>query len=296
VFTQKVRVVRSLGLASTMVLVGDRLLRRRSPLFTASTVHFAGVGLEIGGPSKVFSASGYWPAYETAERVDNVNFRDRTAWHGTVEGGEDNFCFHPGKASGTQFIRDASDLHGIAEGRYDFLLSSHMLEHSANPMKVLHAWKRVLKPGGWMQLVLPHMEGTFDHRRAVTTLEHLQADFDADRAEDDRTHFDEILRLHDLSRDLSQASADSFRAWILDNAANRGAHHHVFTSLLAARLVDAVGFEILALEPRRPQDIFLTARKPTDGAAAAADNARYLAAQAEYLRRSPFKVDRQGVG
>jgi SAM-dependent methyltransferase len=166
-----------------------------------------------------------------------------------------------------------------------------MLEHSANPMKVLSEWKRVLKPGGIMQLVLPHRDGTFDHRRPVTLLEHLQEDFAAGMNEDDRTHFDEILRLHDLSRDVGQSSSESFRAWILDNVNNRGAHHHVFTSLLAARLVDAIGFELLEIEPRRPYDIFVTARKPM--AADRPSNVAYLAPSATYLARSPFPSDRR---
>ncbi len=290
---QKIRVVRSLGLANSMVLIGDRLLHRRSPAFITLASQFAGVGLEIGGPSRVFAAGGYWPAYDTARRVDNVNFRDQTAWHGTVGGGL-NFRFHADKAPGTQYIRNAGDLHGIADASYDFVLSSHMLEHSANPMKALHAWRRVLAPGGLLQLVLPHKDGTFDHRRPVTPLAHLRADFDADAPEDDRTHVDEILRLHDLSRDLSQDSPASFRAWILDNASNRGAHHHVFTSLSAARLVDAVGFEVVSIEPRRPYDIFITARK-LRGEGTSVDNARFLVQEAAYLASSPFASDRRGL-
>lgn len=287
--SKKIRALRSLGFASSTAVIGDKLLRRRSPSLIRLKHCFEGAGLEIGGPSKVFSKAGYWPVYACAARVDNVNFCSRTEWHGTISGGH-NFQFDSSKAPGLQIIRDAGDLHGIDDGAYDFVLSSHMLEHSANPMKVLIEWKRVLKPGGMMQLVLPHRDGTFDHRRPVTTLEHLREDFANDTKEDDPTHFEEILRLHDLSRDPGQTSREALRSWILDNVNNRGAHHHVFTSLLVSSLVDAVGFELLAVEPRRPFDIFVTARKPITGAQPA--NGEHLSPDSSYLVRSPFPSDR----
>jgi hypothetical protein len=124
-------------------------------------------------------------------------------------------------------------------------------------------------------------------------MEHLQEDFAVGCAEDDRTHFDEILSLHDLSRDVSQASVDSFQAWILDNASNRGAHHHVFDTWLAARLVDAVGLEVVFVEPRRPYDIFLTARRSLDDVVP--NNAESLAWVARTLARSPFPSDRSAL-
>jgi SAM-dependent methyltransferase len=286
---KKARLLWSLGIANVMSLVADKLLKRASPTFVRHAQSFASTGLEIGGPSKVFAAGGYWPAYECALRVDNVNFRDTTEWHGTIRGGE-QFLFNARKAPGLQLIREAGDLRGITDHSYDFILSSHMLEHAANPIGVLREWLRVLRPGGVVQLVLPHKDGTFDHRRPVTKLEHLEEDFAVSQPENDRTHFDEILHLHDLSRDISQVSADSFRAWILDNANNRGAHHHVFDAMLAARLADAVGLEVLAVEPRRPYDIFVTARKPlTDRAP---DNTGFFASCARRLARSPFPSDR----
>ena len=38
------------------------------------------VGLEIGGPSRVFFAGKVLPVYPHAQCIDNVNFSARTAW------------------------------------------------------------------------------------------------------------------------------------------------------------------------------------------------------------------------
>lgn len=47
------------------------------------------------------------------------------------------------------------------ENTYDFVLSSHSLEHIWNPIKALRAWIKVIKPGGYVFLVLPHREHDF---------------------------------------------------------------------------------------------------------------------------------------
>ncbi len=76
-----------------------------------------------------------------------------------------------------------------------------MLEHAANPLRVLYEWKRILKNSGTILIVLPHKAATFDHRRPSTSFEHIKADFDSNVDESDLTHLDEILALHDLKLD-----------------------------------------------------------------------------------------------
>jgi hypothetical protein len=64
------------------------------------------------------------------------------------------------------------------------VLSSHCLEHVANPILALREWLRVMTPDGTLVLVLPHKEGTFDHQRPTTTLGHMIDDYER---EDDMT-------------------------------------------------------------------------------------------------------------
>jgi SAM-dependent methyltransferase len=156
--TMAIKIIRSMGFANAISLLRDRLCKTQSNKFNTLRDFFIGIGLEIGGPSKVFSEVGYWPVYHLAIRIDNVNFREVTTWHGSMTGGN-NFVFSAHQPPGRQYIGNAGDLTWIADAAYDFLLSSHMLEHSANPLKVLLEWKRVLKTDGVMVLVLPHKDG-----------------------------------------------------------------------------------------------------------------------------------------
>lgn len=204
-------------------------------------------GLEIGGPSRFFQKGRNFPVYPVAGVIDNCNFGPVTLWEGALKEGAP-FLFHPDRPPGKQFLLEATDLHSIADESYDFLLSSHCIEHIANPMKALTEWKRVLKQGGVMVVVVPHRGATFDHRRPVTPLEHLLDDDRNGTGEDDLTHLEEILELHDLERDRGVGSKEEFRARSLRNNEFRALHHHVFDLELAEGMVRAAGFTVLETE------------------------------------------------
>ena len=53
---------------------------------------------------------------------------------------------------------DAQYLKGIKDRTFDFVYSSHLLEHMADPSGALKNWWRVLKEGGYLILYLPHRD------------------------------------------------------------------------------------------------------------------------------------------
>jgi SAM-dependent methyltransferase len=246
-----------------------------------------GHGLEIGGPSHlVFGDEGFVPVYLCAQRLDNCNFAAETVWEDAIREGH-TFVFSPDAPAGRQFIAEASDLLEIADASYDYVLSSHCIEHLANPLRGIAEWRRVLKPGGLLILVLPHRDGTFDHRRPVTQFAHLLADHAADMPESDLTHLDEILALHDLDLDPWAGGPEAFRARALLNAENRGLHQHVFDTRLAVRVVDWAGLRIEAVELFLPMHIAIVAEKPVDGRTP--DNRRFAEEPPVWV--SPFPSD-----
>ena len=215
-------------------------------------------GLEIGGPSSLFSAGGLLPVYQRLGSLDNCDFSDSTVW---AEHGRD-FSYSPGKLPGKSYFCDGSALTPIADDSYDFVLSCHNLEHFANPMKALIEWKRVLKPGGALLVVLPYYRTTFDHRRTPTTVAHMIADYENNTGEDDLTHLPEILEKHDLARDPGAGSIENFRRRSQDNFNQRCLHHHVFDAKNSRALIQAAGFESLAADLAPGFHICQLARKP----------------------------------
>jgi len=214
-------------------------------------------GLEIGGPSGIFASRNYLPIYPSVKSLDGVNFSNSTLWEGSIEQGN-NFMY--GGKKGFQFISEGTNLNGINDSTYDFILSSNSLEHIANPVKALLEWKRVIKPGGIMILILPRKESNFDHFRPITTFEHIKDDYENKLTEEDLTHLNEILELHDLKRDPHAGSRENFKKRCLQNFENRCLHHHVFDIELLSRILNFVEMKVIT-SYSSPTDHFIAAEK-----------------------------------
>lgn len=53
-------------------------------------------------------------------------------------------------------LDNGGDAMALPEGSYDYVFSSHCLEHLANPVAALEHWISRIKPGGVLFLYLPH--------------------------------------------------------------------------------------------------------------------------------------------
>ena len=53
---------------------------------------------------------------------------------------------------------DAQDLVGVDDESYDFVYSSHIIEHLDDPARAIRNWWRVVKPGGHLILYLPERD------------------------------------------------------------------------------------------------------------------------------------------
>jgi len=225
-------------------------------------------GLEIGGPSEAFlfsqKPSRYrgWktplPIYDRVGSLDNCVFSSDTLWAAHQE----TYQFSSRKSPGRTIIAEGSALSCIPDHTYEFVLSSHNLEHFANPVKALKEWKRITRPNGALILMLPDYRRTFDHRRPPTRVDHMFEDYVNNVGEEDATHVPEVLQMHDLDMDitLKAHTFEELRVRSMSNLANRCLHHHVFDEVNSAELLTRVGLEILALELAFPCHILILSR------------------------------------
>lgn len=241
-----------------------KVAHKRCAGYSTIKAHLEGKsGLEFGGPSSIFSANHLVPIYSIAASIDNGNFAQQTLW--TVNGAGRRF----GPRFGKQIITEASNPSGIADGSYDFVAASHVLEHVANPLRALREWQRILKPGGTLLVVVPHKPHTFDHRRQFTTFDHIKADFESNVSEEDLTHLEEIIALHDLNLDPQAGLPQQFRQRCLQNASHRAMHHHVFSPEVLVEMFTFLQMGILILAIEQPHHIIVQAQKSS------ADSADY---------------------
>ena len=218
------------------------------------------IGLEIGGPSKIFKANNELPIYGLAKKVDGCNFSTNTVWEGVLKEGN-NYIYDDNQQPGFQFISEGNNLEAIQNESYDFLLSSHSLEHFANPLKAVEEWLRILKKGGTLVLVLPDKRYTFDCNRPITNFEHLKADFYYNTTEHDLTHLEEILQLHDYAQTPEIKDSTFYYERSLKNFENRCLHHHVFDGALLKEIFSFFDIEFLYQDFTEPFHLIAMGRK-----------------------------------
>ena len=215
---------------------------RARPIFLRNRALFqGGRGLEIGGPSHIFGSDGALPIYPIVAELDNVNYHSRTFWS---ERDQDGVYRLGGRVVGQSLVLDSHEYGALPDDHYDVLLASHVIEHLANPIKILQQWRRVMRRGGVAVIIAPARRGTYDRKRAITTLDHLLQDYRGDVDETDSTHQDEVIALHDLSMDSTVNSLDAHIARTRANYENRIMHHHVFDERLLVETARAAGFQV----------------------------------------------------
>lgn len=242
-------------------------------------------GIEIGGPTSTFNENGFLPIYKEIGTLDGCNFSANTVWEGSISEGNN---YHFGNKIGKQIISDGTNLHNIENEFYDFVLSSHSIEHFANPFKAITEWKRIIKPNGYILFIIPHKDNTFDNKRPITTLNHLINDYEMDIQENDTTHFEEVIQLHDLSLDYGINNHSELLKRTEDNFNNRCLHHHVFNTPLAVQMADFLNLKICDIQHFNPFHIILLLQKTES----IPDNKFFLNQENRIYHKSNFPSDK----
>ena len=183
-------------------------------------------GVEIGGPSKTGIN-----IYNNVSNIDNIVFSNSTIWAKL----NNEYKFRE-KKSGKVIINDTVNIKDIKDKTYDFLFSSHCLEHIANPIKALKEWLRITIDSAYLILILPEKSMCFDHKREISKFDVLLKQYENNVGENDLSTLKEILKYHDLTRDPGAGNFRNFYNRSLNNYKNRCLHHYVYNKDLLLEL------------------------------------------------------------
>lgn len=128
--------------------------------------YITGHGLEIGALDNPLNVK------QGAARILYMDMADRD---GLIRQNPETV---PAKIRLPDIIASAEDQSPIQSESMDFVIACHVLEHLPNPLKALKEIYRVLKPGGVLYLSVPDKRYTFDSKRPVTPLSHVQRDYE----------------------------------------------------------------------------------------------------------------------
>jgi len=160
----------------------------------------------------------------------------------------DRFSEYAGEPTLADYYGDACELP-FFDSSLQYVATSHVLEHVANPLAALSEWFRVLRHGGIIYMVIPDIGKTFDHSRPLTTIEHMLSDFRNRTTQVDGTHIDELVYGVDWNtfspntppHELKSAQDEmaSLYRRTIDAGSEINIHFHTFTIASAIALIDA---------------------------------------------------------
>lgn len=196
--------------------------------------------IEIGGPTELFySPSQVFHCYPFFLSIDNIN--------------NPNFHFpNNSDEKGKKIFKTIYNLESnqitkeTIPGTYDIVISSHTIEHMANPIQFLLKSKLLLRENGYILTVLPNKPCFWDKVRETTPIEHLIQDYFTNTTEDDLTHLEENINV-DCPIKLQQG-CEYWEMLCKNNHLSRVLHHHCFEKENTQAMHEFAGYKTIFCE------------------------------------------------
>jgi hypothetical protein len=186
-------------------------------------------------------------------------------------------------------INALGDYSSELDGRLvDYVVASHVVEHVPNPILWLQMLFKVIRPGGFVFLVVPDKRFTFDFQRPTTTLGEMLESFLSEKKRPSvRDVFDHhsaavmidgsrvwngILRKEELIPLASTEDALKYAQEVHSNGVYRDVHVSIFTPLSFFAIIEGlIKTQLLMLEVTEFNDtsandieFFVCLKKPED--------------------------------
>jgi len=109
-------------------------------------------GIEIGASGKAYGLVNQRGAYANVDIIDAETRARNKGW----------------KDSQLVNILSSGDDLPFKDGVFDYVFSSHVIEHFFDPIRAIKEWLRVTREGGHIFMIIPHRERTYDKKRGIT--------------------------------------------------------------------------------------------------------------------------------
>lgn len=175
--------------------------------------------LEIGGPSSLLKSF-----YNLLSEYTVYNYEPAMSKHSQ----EGDYSIVVGDATNPDIIKQL-------DTKFDLLITSHTLEHIANPIKALKIWKQLLAPDGIILTIVPCKHHCWDRNRNYTTLTHIINDYNNNTPESDMSHVDESSCMIETRPTYYEDVGYNNEARII--------HHHVYSKSVLSEMHFFSGFK-----------------------------------------------------
>jgi SAM-dependent methyltransferase len=196
------------------------------------------VAIEIAGPTLLFTKEYNFYIYDIFSNIDNINLYDLNDSYQFTKNSENNKIYN----NTYNYISEIKK-------KYDIIINSHLIEHMANPIKILNEYKTILKNESYILSFVPNKMVFWDSIRETTTFNHILDDFKNDVGEDDPTHIEENLSVNHpfkLMLEHPDRPNGTFEDLCKNNINHRIMHHHCFDQNLVMELHEYIGFQTIS--------------------------------------------------
>ena len=104
----------------------------------------------------------------------------------------DRFSEYANQPTLAEYFGDSADLPFI-DSSLNYVASSHVIEHVANPLAAFLEWFRVLRHDGIIYMNVPDRRLTFDRARPLTLVDHMVEDYRNGVTQCDGTHIEDYV-------------------------------------------------------------------------------------------------------
>ncbi|MBS8262786.1 methyltransferase domain-containing protein [Roseibium polysiphoniae] len=183
-----------------------------------------GAGIEIGPGPKPQVFQSEITSVQYLEEMPQDRWKelyDRNGKYGTET------------ADFSKYIIGTADTIPAEPQSLDFIFSSHLFEHLANPLGHLARWHSLLKPGGVVLAVVPEMHSTKDICAMPSTLEELKQEMAGGLWRPTEHHYSRWLKLRGSARSINA---------VMDN--NLSIHVHYYDSVSISMVLETAVSEL----------------------------------------------------
>lgn len=123
---------------------------------------------------------------------------------------------------------DKESLSSFSDEEFDFVILNHVIEHVANPIRVVQSLFRIVSSDGVVIISAPDKRYTFDVNRTNTSFEHLWTEYKLNTTAVTDEHYLDFLQA--VHPDIVAQSSTADLKHHIDNVRRRREHAHVWDS------------------------------------------------------------------
>lgn len=148
---------------------------------------------------------------------------------------------YAGENTSASNLCDAHEMNHVSDNQFDYAMTSHVIEHSPSPIRLILELVRVVRVGGYLYNIIPDKNKIYDKCRRTTELSHIIKDYENNTFIEDKSHHEEYFCMLEDSEGMKEFHAKHPVDYPY-------IHYHTFDPASASELFRYLKLELVTVE------------------------------------------------